>query len=444
MKPSEVLNDRKFDVAEIRRDFPILSEKVYGKPLIYFDNAATSQKPKQVIDALVNYYSSYNANIHRGVHFLSQKASQAYDDVRKKVQEFICADSEEEIVFTRGTTESINLVASSWGRKNLNEGDEVIISAMEHHSNIVPWQMICEERSAVLKVIPMNDNGELLLEEFKKLLTSKTKMIAVVHTSNSLGTINSVKEIIQIARKYSLSGNSQFQSPSPLEKVPEGRMRSEGRGEVCVLIDAAQAVVHEKINVQELDCDFLAFSSHKMLGPTGVGVLYGKKHLLEQMPPYQGGGDMIKSVSFSKTTYNDIPFKFEAGTPNVADVIAFGAAIDYLNSIDRTAALQHELKLAKYAEQKLSEIDGVKLIGTAKNKTSVVAFIIDGVNTLDAGMYLDTLGIAVRTGHHCTEPVMDRLKISGTIRASFLFYNKMEEMNALVDGVKKAITVLKK
>lgn len=417
MKPSEVLNDRKFDVAEIRRDFPILSEKVYGKPIIYFDNAATSQKPKQVINALVNYYLSYNANIHRGVHFLSQKASQAYDDVRKKVQEFICADSEEEIVFTRGTTESINLVASSWGRKNLNEGDEVIISAMEHHSNIVPWQMICEERKAVLKVIPMNDIGELILEDFIKLITAKTKMIAVVHTSNSLGTINPVEDIVAIARKGS---------------------------NALILVDAAQAVVHEKINVQELGCDFLSFSSHKMLGPTGVGVLYGKKHLLEQMPPYQGGGDMIKSVSFSKTTYNDIPFKFEAGTPNVADVIAFGAAIDYLNTIDRNAALQHELRLAKYAEQKLLEIDGVKLIGTAKNKTSLVAFIIDSVNTLDAGMYLDTLGIAVRTGHHCTEPVMERLKIAGTIRASFLFYNTIEEVNVLVDGVKKAIKLLKK
>lgn len=417
MKPAEVLNDRKFDVAEIRKDFPILSEKIYNKPLIYFDNAATSQKPKQVINALVNHYSSYNANIHRGVHFLSQKASQAYDDVRRKVQEFISCNSEEEIVFTRGTTESINLVASSWGRKNLNEGDEVIISAMEHHSNIVPWQMICEERKAVLKVIPMNDIGELILEDFIKLITAKTKMIAVVHTSNSLGTINPVEDIVAIARKGS---------------------------NALILVDAAQAVVHEKINVQELGCDFLSFSSHKMLGPTGVGVLYGKKHLLEQMPPYQGGGDMIKSVSFSKTTYNDIPFKFEAGTPNVADVIAFGAAIDYLNSIDRNAALQHELRLAKYAEQKLSEIDGVKLIGTAKNKTSLVAFIIDSVNTLDAGMYLDTLGIAVRTGHHCTEPVMERLRISGTIRASFLFYNTIEEADALVDGTKKAIKLLKK
>lgn len=417
MTTTEVLSNLKFDVTKVRKDFPILSERVYGKPLIYFDNAATSQKPKQVIDTLVNYYSSYNANIHRGVHFLSQKASQAYDDVRKKVQDVIGAESEEEIVFTRGTTESINLVASSWGRKNLNEGDEVIITAMEHHSNIVPWQLICEERKAVLKVIPMNDNGELLLEEFKKLLAAKTKMVAVVHTSNSLGTVNPVNEIIEIVRSKSNS---------------------------LVLVDAAQAVVHEKINVQEFDCDFLAFSSHKMLGPTGVGVLYGKQKLLEEMSPYQGGGDMIKSVSFSKTTYNDIPFKFEAGTPNVADVIAFGAAIDYLNSIDRNAALQHELNLAKYAEQKLLEIDGVKLIGTAKNKTSVVAFIIDGVNTLDAGMYLDTLGIAVRTGHHCTEPVMERFKISGTIRASFLFYNTIEEVDALVEGIKKAIKLLKK
>jgi cysteine desulfurase / selenocysteine lyase len=406
-----------FDINKVRNDFPILSQKVYGKPLIYFDNAATSQKPRQVIDALVDYYSLYNANIHRGVHFLSQKASQAYDDVRIKVKDFIHAALEEEIVFTRGTTESINLVAATWGRKNIVAGDEIIISTMEHHSNIVPWQMLCEEKNAVLKIIPMNNAGELLVDEFEKLLSAKTKLVSIVHTSNSLGTINPVKEIIELTRKYSTA---------------------------AVLVDAAQAVVHEKINVQNLDCDFLCFSSHKMLGPTGTGVLYAKANHLTDMPPYQGGGDMIKSVSFSKTTYNDIPFKFEAGTPNVADVIAFGAAIDYLNNLDRDAALTHELHLTKYASEKLAAIDGVTLVGTAKNKASVVAFIIDGVNTLDAGMYLDTMGIAVRTGHHCTEPVMDRLKISGTIRASFLFYNTIDEVDVMIEGVKKAISLLRK
>jgi cysteine desulfurase/selenocysteine lyase len=398
-----------------RKDFPILQLTAYGKPLIYFDNAATSQKPQVVIDALIKYYSEYNANIHRGVHYLSQKASQAFDDVRIKVQKFINASSEKEIIFTRGTTESINLVASSWGRKNLLAGDEVIISAMEHHSNIVPWQLICEEKKAVLKVIPMNDNGELLMSEFEKLLSAKTKFISVVYTSNSLGTINPVKEIISKAHEHGIP----------------------------VMIDGAQAIAHDAIDVQEMDCDFFAFSGHKVFGPTGVGCLYGKMNQLEDMPPYQGGGEMIHSVSFEKTTYNEIPFKFEAGTPNVADVIALGTAIDYLQSLDRKAIASHEHELMVYASEKLKAIPGVRLIGTAKNKASVVSFIIEGVNALDAGMYLDTLGVAVRTGHHCTQPVMDRFKISGTIRASFLFYNAKEEVDVLVAGVQKAISFLK-
>ncbi|MCX6291669.1 MAG: cysteine desulfurase [Bacteroidetes bacterium] len=405
-----------FDVQEARKIFPLLHVTAHNKPLIYFDNAATSQKPEVVIDALSTYYSEYNANIHRGVHFLAQTASQAYDEARIKVQKFIHAQSEREIIFTRGTTESINLVASTWGRKNISEGDEIILSVMEHHSNIVPWQMLCEEQKATLKIIPMNDNGELLLEEYKKLISSKTKLVAVVHVSNSLGTINPVKEIIRIAHE---------------KNIP-------------VLVDGAQAIAHDTVDVQDLDCDFYAFSGHKMFGPTGIGCLYGKLHLLESMPPYQGGGEMIQSVSFEKTTYNEVPFKFEAGTPNIADAIALGTAVDFLNSIDRKSASAYEHELMIYASEKLKLIDGVKLIGTAENKTSVVSFIIEGVNAMDAGMYLDTLGIAVRTGHHCTEPVMKRLHIPGTIRASFMFYNTKEEVDVMIEGLNKAIKLLKK
>jgi len=409
-------------IEDRRKDFPILRQTAYGKPLIYFDNAATSQKPQVVIDALVNYYTGYNANIHRGVHYLSQKASQAFDDVRIKVQQFIHAGSEREIIFTRGTTESINLVVSTWGRKNIFAGDEIIISAMEHHSNIVPWQMLCEEKKAVLKIIPMNEKGELLLHEFEKLLSPKTKFVSVVHTSNSLGTINPVQEIIKLVRDFSLSGGV---------TVP-------------VLVDGAQAIAHSEINVQEMDCDFFAFSGHKVFGPTGIGCLYGKLHLLEDMPPYQGGGEMISSVSFEKTTYNEVPFKFEAGTPNVADVIALGIALDYVSSLDRKSISDYEHELMVYASEKLKTIPGVQLIGTAKIKTSVVSFIIEGVNALDAGMYLDTMGVAVRTGHHCTEPVMDYFKIPGTIRASFLFYNTKEEIDVMIEGVRKAIGLLGK
>lgn len=412
---SELVESTIFNPETVRKDFPILNEKVYGKPLVYFDNAATSQKPDVVIQKISEYYSSYNANIHRGVHFLSQRASQEFDDVRLKVQRFINASSEREVIFTRGTTESINLVASTYGRKFISSGDQVIISAMEHHSNIVPWQMLCEEKGAVLKVIPMTNEGELQMEEFEKLLSSKTKFISLVHTSNSLGTINPVKEIIRKAHSF---------------KVP-------------VLIDGAQATAHTLLDVQDLDCDFFAFSGHKMLGPTGAGCLYGKADLLEAMPPYQGGGEMISSVSFDKTTYNEIPFKFEAGTPNIADVIGMGAAIDYLNSIDRIAAEKYEHELMIYASDKLKAIEHVKLIGTSKNKASVVSFVIEGVNALDAGMFLDTLGIAVRTGHHCTQPVMDRLCIPGTIRASFMFYNTFDEIDRMAEGVKKAIALLR-
>lgn len=418
----EVAAATKFDVDEIRKHFPVLSQKVYGKPLIYFDNAATSQKPLSVIQAITDYYSTYNSNVHRGVHFLSQKASDAYDQVRVKVKDFINAPAEEEVIFTSGTTDSINLVAYTWGRKFINEGDEIVISSMEHHSNLVPWQILCEEKKAVLKVVPMNDAGELQPDDFQKTLSAKTRFVAISHTSNSLGTINAVEEMVAMVRKHS-------------EQI---------HYDIPVLIDAAQAMIHEKVDVQQLDCDFLCFSSHKMLGPTGMGVLYGKTSRLNQMPPWRGGGDMIKSVSFEKTTFNDIPYRFEAGTPHIAGVIGMGAAIDYLNSLDRKAALQHELQLTRHAQHLLANIAGVKLIGTAKHKTSVVSFIIEGVNAMDAGMYLDTQGIAVRTGHHCTEPLMNRLNIPGTIRASFAFYNTLHEVNVFGEAVKKAISFLKR
>ena len=404
------------EIEKIRKDFPILSVKAHGKPLIYFDNAATSQKPQIVIDSLVRYYSTINSNIHRGVHFLSQKASQEYDETRIKVQKFINATSDREIVFVRGTTEGINLVASSYGRKNINEGDVILITAMEHHSNIVPWQLLCEEKKAKLKVIPMNDSGELMLDEFEKLLSPEVKFISVTQTSNSLGTINPVKEIIRKAHQFNIP----------------------------VMVDAAQSVAHSLIDVIDLDCDFLAFSSHKMFGPTGTGILYGKEKFLDAMPPYQGGGEMINSVSFEKSTWNEIPFKFEAGTPDIAGVIGLGAAIDFLQTQDREKISKHEHSLLIHASEELNKINGVRLIGTASEKASVISFIIEGVNAMDAGMYLDTLGIAVRTGHHCTEPVMKRFNIPGTIRASFMFYNTIEEIDIFIDGIKKAISFLKR
>ncbi len=402
---NETTEDKKatLDVIATRSDFPILNQKVYGHPLIYLDNAATSQKPRQVIDVISTYYKTYNANIHRGVHYLSQKASQAYDDTRVKVQEFINAASEKEIVFVRGTTEGINLVASSYGRKNISTGDEIIISAMEHHSNIVPWQILCEEKGAVLRVIPINDKGELIFSEFEKLLNDKTKLISLVYVSNSLGTINPVKEIIAHAHTFNIP----------------------------VMLDGAQGVAHFPVDVQDLDCDFFAFSGHKMLGPTGIGVLYGKLNLLENMPPYMGGGDMISSVSFEKTTYNEVPSKFEAGTPHVEGVIGLGAAIDYWNSLNRTEISAYEKALLIYATEKLATIGGLKFIGTAKEKTGVCAFVIDNLNALDVGMYLDTLGIAVRTGHHCTEPVMKRLGIRNTPRISFVLHYFFEGVDVL-------------
>ena len=402
------------DINAIRRQFPVLNREVKGNRLVYFDNAATSQKPQVVIDELVKYYQEYNANIHRGIHTLAEEATAAFENTRDAVQEFIHAVSREEIIFTRGTTESINLVAAAWGRKNISKGDELIISAMEHHSNIVPWQMLCEEKGASLKIIPINDDGELLIEDFKKLLNSKTKLVSIVHVSNALGTINPVKEIIELAHKAG----------------------------AVVLVDGAQSVVHMDIDVQELGCDFFAFSSHKMYGPTGVGLLFGKKELLEDMPPYQGGGEMIKEVTFEKTTYNDLPYKFEAGTPNIADTIAFKAAIEFIRKTGRDKVRCHENELLTYATGELEKIPGVRIIGKAKEKTSVISFIIDKLHPQDIGVLLDNQGIAVRTGHHCTQPLMQRYGIPGTVRVSFAMYNTKEEIDRLIEGLQKAIKML--
>ena len=404
-----------FDVAQIRKQFPILNRMVKGKTLVYFDNAATAQKPKVVINALADYYNNYNANIHRGIHSLAEEATAAYEATRDTAKSFINAAHREEIIFTRGVTEGINLVAYTWGRQNIKEGDEIIISAMEHHSNIVPWQMLCEEKKASLKIIPINDSGELLMDEFEKLISSKTKFISIVHVSNSLGTINPVKEIIDTAHTHGIK----------------------------VLVDGAQSSVHLDIDVQYLDCDFFALSSHKVYGPTGTGVLYGKKELLEAMPPFMGGGEMIKEVSFEKTTYNDLPYKFEAGTPNIADTVALKAALDFVNEIGKENIRNHEDILLQYASEKLSNIDGLRLIGTAKNKASVCSFFIDGIHPQDIGIILDNYGIAVRTGHHCTQPLMNRLGLPGTIRASFAMYNTVEEIDKLITGVEKAIKMLR-
>ena len=402
------------DVYAIRRQFPILNREVKGKQLVYFDNAATSQKPQPVIDALVNYYTHYNANVHRGIHTLAEEATLAMERSRDTAQEFIHAGSREQIIFTRGTTEGINLVAYTWGRQNIKAGDEIIISSLEHHSNIVPWQILCEEKGATLKVIPINDKGELLMEEYKKLLNPKTKLVAVNQASNALGTINPVREIIDAAHKAG----------------------------AVVLIDGAQSTVHLDINVREMDCDFFAFSSHKMYGPTGVGVLYGKKELLEAMPPFQGGGEMIKEVTFEKTTYNDLPYKYEAGTPNIADIIAFKAAIDFINGIGKENIKKHEDELLQYATRQLKQIERLRIIGEAKEKVSVISFVVEGLHPQDIGILLDNRGIAVRTGHHCAQPLMDCYKISGTVRASFAVYNTKEEIDELVAGLQKAIRML--
>jgi cysteine desulfurase/selenocysteine lyase len=405
---------KSLDVYGIRQQFPILTREVKGKPLVYFDNAATSQKPQAVIDALINYYTTYNANIHRGIHTLAEEATTAFEATRDAVQQFIHAASREEIIFTRGTTEGINLVAYTWGRQNIKAGDEIIISTMEHHSNIVPWQILCEEKGAVLKIIPITDEGELLIDEYKKLLSPKTKLVSVVHVSNALGTINPVKQIIDAAHEAG----------------------------AVVLIDGAQSAVHLDINVQQMDCDFFVFSAHKLYGPTGVGVLYGKEHLLETMPVFHGGGEMIKEVTFEKTIYNDLPYKYEGGTPNIADIIAFKAALGFINQTGKENIQEHEEELLLYATKQFQQIPGLKIIGTAKEKISVVSFIIDNFHPQDIGILLDNSGIAVRTGHHCTQPLMNRFGITGTVRASFAVYNTKEEIDELIAGVQKTIKML--
>ncbi|MEQ7801215.1 cysteine desulfurase [Pedobacter sp. ASV1-7] len=401
-------------ITELRKQFPILGRTVKDKPLVYFDNAATSQKPQCVIDALSHYYSYYNANIHRGIHTLAEEATLAFEGTRIAVQEFLGAASTDEIIFTRGTTEAINLVAYTWARENIGTGDEVIVSEMEHHSNIVPWQIICEEKKAVLKVIPVNDKGELNMGVFREMLSNKTKMVAIVHVSNSLGTVNPVEEIIIAAHKVGAK----------------------------VLVDGAQSTVHLDINVQEMDCDFFAFSGHKVYGPTGVGALYGKKELLESMPVFQGGGEMIKEVTFEKTTYNDLPYKYEAGTPNIADTIVLKAALDFVKGIGKDKIRAHEEELLTYATEQLKAIPGLTIIGEAKNKVSLVSFVVEGVHPQDIGVLLDNMGIAVRTGHHCTQPLMKRFGIPGTVRASFALYNQKEEIDALIIALNKTIKML--
>lgn len=401
-----------YDVNKIRNDFPILSNIIREKPLVYLDNAATTHKPTCVINRIKKFYEEENSNIHRGVHHLSQKATAEFENARTKVLRFINAERLSQIIFTKGTTESINLVARSFG-SFFNEGDEIILSQMEHHSNIVPWQLIAEEKKLKIKVIPITDSGELNLNEYKKLFNPKTKFVSVVHVSNSLGTVNPIKEIIEIAHSY----------------------------DVRVLIDAAQSVQHFKIDVQELDCDFLAFSGHKLYGPTGVGVLYGKHDLLEKMPPYQGGGDMISSVSFEKTTFNVLPYKFEAGTPNIAAVIGMGEAIDYISNIGIDKIAAYEKELIEYAEEKLKVINKFRIIGNAKNKCSVISFILTGIHPHDIGTILDFEGIAIRTGHHCTQPVMERYNIPATARISLGIYNTREEIDYLAASIKKVFEV---
>jgi len=412
--PVVMLDEKPVSITGCRHHFPLLHEQVNGKPLVYLDNAATSQKPQVVIDTMMRYYQSENSNIHRGVHYLSERATQAYEKARDKVREFLNAAYREEIIYVRGTTEGINLVAQSYGRTNVKDGDEVLISAMEHHSNIVPWQMLCEEKGATLRVIPMNDAGELLLDEYEKLLTAKTRIVAVSHVSNALGTVNPIKHMIALAHQ---------------KGIP-------------VLVDGAQAVPHMNVDVRDLECDFYIFSSHKVFGPTGVGVVYGRKRMLEAMPPYQGGGDMIKSVTFEKTIYNDLPYKFEAGTPNIAGGLGLGAAIDYVQKLDLKAIGEYEHDLLVYATEKLLVIPGLRLIGTAKEKAAVLSFVIEGIHPHDIGTILDAEGIAIRTGHHCAQPVMQRFGVPATARASFAFYNTKEEVDALVKAIYKVKEIL--
>ena len=403
-----------YDIHSIRNDFPILKRYVNDKPLVYLDNGASTQKPQVVIDAINHYYTSQNSNIHRGVHFLSQLATDAYEITRRKLQSFINAKEEFEIILTKGTTDSINLVASCYGDAFIHQGDEIIISAMEHHSNIVPWQMLCERKGASLKVVPINDAGELDMDAYAAMLNERVKLVSITYVSNSLGTINPVKDIIHLAH---------------LQDIP-------------VLLDAAQAVQHIGLDVQALDVDFLAFSGHKMYGPTGIGVLYGKEKWLRAIPPYQGGGDMIKDVSFEKTTYADLPFKFEAGTPNIEAGISLAFAVDYLTSIGIDKIAQYEMELLEYATNELLSIEGLRIIGTAANKSSVISFLVGDIHPYDIGVILDKLGIAVRTGHHCTQPLMKRFEIPGTVRASIGLYNSKEDIDALVEGVKRATRML--
>jgi len=403
------------DIEAIRQQFPILHQQVNGRDLVYLDNAATSQKPMRVIQALMDYYTGYNANIHRGIHTLAEKATKAFEDTRHTARAFINAASEQEIIFTRGVTESINLVAATYGRTFVQAGDEIIISGLEHHSNIVPWQIVCEEKKAVLKVIPITEAGELDMEAYKKLLSPKTKIVAINHASNSLGTINPVKAVIDLAHQAG----------------------------AVVLLDGAQTGAHVEIDVQALDCDFYCLSAHKMYGPTGAGLLYGKRELLEKMPPYQAGGEMIKDVTFAKTTYNDLPYKFEAGTPNIADVVVFKYAMDFIQDLGKENIAAHEHGLLTYATEQVGGLKGIKLVGTAKNKVGVLAFTVEGIHHFDIGQMLDARGIAVRTGHHCTQPLMERFCIEGTVRASFAVYNTKKEVDALVEGLGRIINFMK-
>lgn len=404
---------KKLNVSEIREQFPVLRQQVYGKNLIYFDNGATSQKPKMVLDAISHYYAKDNANIHRGVHYLSQIATSQYEEARSKIQKYINAPHSHEVIFTKGTTDAINLVASSFGEL-LHAGDEILISAMEHHSNIVPWQMLCERKGCILKIIPINQKGEIIQEEYDKLLNKNTKLVSITHISNTLGTINPVRTMTEKAHAVGAK----------------------------VLVDGAQSIQHKKIDVQRINCDFFVFSGHKVFGPTGIGVLWGKEDILNQMPPYQGGGDMIAKVSFEKTTYNALPFKFEAGTPHIAGAICLGTAIDFLNTLDMEAVLAYETEITEYAQDLLETFEGLNIIGKAKNKTSVVSFTVDKIHPFDLGTLLDKQGIAVRTGHHCTQPLMDFYAIPGTTRASFAFYNTKEEIDIFITAVEKSISML--
>lgn len=398
-----------------RQDFPILDQKVNGYPLVYFDNAATTQKPQVVIDALTDYYRNINSNIHRGVHYLSQKATDEFEVARRTAQAFINAPSPQEIIFTRGTTESINLIATSFGKRFLHEGDEVLISEMEHHANIVPWQIICDEKQARLRVIPFDETGTLKMDEYEKLLSDKTKIVAITYVSNTLGTINPIEEVIRIAHAH----------------------------HIPVMVDGAQAMSHIPVDVQALDCDFFCFSGHKMYAPMGIGVMYGKAKWLNEMSPYQGGGEMIKTVTFERTTYNELPFKFEAGTPAVGDAIGLKTAINYVQNIGIENIARREHELLSYATEELLKIDGVKIIGTARNKSAIISFIINGIHHFDAGTLIDQMGVAVRTGHHCTQPVVDHFGIPGTIRASFAFYNTEAEIDQMVKAVKQAVKMLR-